>query len=632
MSQLYFDGLKKPTAIAKKIKALCGLPSLTESKEITAKLAGYSTWVHLKRETLKSNNPAQLISFVDVLRIAKALQKMALDEESCNITSFVAIEFKFKPNKAGQLSVFTNHEQNKALELVKELVLVLRDSKQDFLSFKMQELQESYVDSYFLARAAMFYFLAELNCHRAQLHIGEMFCTGCLGFTDSDAAIALFKEGLLPQSKIIFSDTENILTGDLLEFAKTSVVQRWDCYARALKGQNNFLTDAFFDDVAHANEKIFYYAGKLKVEPEEILAGTHYRQAEQFALLAILSEGPDGFDDTDIMSLIKDELMKSYQKGYSHAGGILSNVFQEIKALEAGELVNTPFKTEKEIWDMLKWELTGAYVPIARYQIIEVILRHAIDKTEFSLARPNMLDNPITLLSRIKDDVQTWPHLKEKFLLVAQKILSDMYEAEIRTADAIRVGLSLIEFGNEVLNQNTLTAISQHQGHAKLITSVETHTNALDTSDPSICESLDYVRALYINAYTEHVKDLPVKQEKIQKLQKLCKYLCDKNLLHPAFQLIYALRDDQRFKDFENLRDWVSPIIDKIETDYIPHPCSESDEVDKILMEYGTLHIICGDLKTALKYHKIAAVNYPSAREALIQTQALITSQQLFGS
>ena len=288
-----------------------------------------------------------------------------------------------------------------------------------------------------------------------------------------------------------------------------------------------------------------------------------------------------------------------------------------IRAIENKAWEETPVQTQSEAIFLMINEMTGAYVPHARYSIALTFMKNAIENTPYAQAHPNLMRNNLTLVKRAKEDGANWPHLKTEFYEVADMILVQCYENRLNIDEAIEVGLLFNDEEDLQILRNALTAICHHQSRSKYLEAMRVNPQVFEVFYSSDKEHVvDYAIALYVEGSVMSAEKL--EKEKITELKGICEHLTKKNFMHASFQLIYKLRGQEDFTDYEMLIDWTSKLIEKVEhPSFVKSKQDPEQSVAKLQMEYGVLHVFHGDRPLGVRYLERAAKTYPDAQHAL---------------
>lgn len=620
MSYLKFDGLKKPTAIAKAIKKKFSLSTLSESKELVAKLAKYSDWLHLKREALKSNHDQSYISYDDVISISNKLFELYKDNELADISAFVADKFSFSPQCAQELDVFLSYMERNLLShnsLFRgdpEGIKKTPDDLQISLDIEMQVLQGMWEEKHFLSRAAMFYYLAESNdCARAQVHIGRMFYEGCLGFYDLKSCVDLMSRGLEYRSKAMFASDGVSISDITVEQMQVGTIADWVTYIEALINLNMHTEPGYAEKLINACDRALFYAGKVKNKGsiKESLSIIYYRKAVGCAF-SILEE----INVKDCaLSLIKS-LQEAAKLGCDISMRVVGGYHQAIEISAKNGFSQLAVNSDQESYMMMVYELTGAFRPESRLAISLILLENVINQSDYYEMFPVIAEAPLNLARRIDEDIIKWPHLRDEFLDCADGILVEYFQNGIMTDESIDIAISLFKYKSPKTIRNTFLAMKQHKDSIFINDVLDSHPGILlsENYTDSDASELDYALGLYIQS---KIINKHVSKDVIDELAPLCEKLNNVGYYLASFQLIYALREQDSFTDYDWLIPWTKIIVDLIESNTADHPSDIEDSHDKILMEYGLLNIFHSDKKLGKKYLEKAAVNYPDARRAL---------------
>ena len=415
MSYIRFDGLKKPTAIAKALKKTFKVDTLSNAKDLVARLTNYSNWTHLKRETEKESSESLPMTHNDVVSISNELSGIDDTMKDKDITAYVAELFSFIPSSANELCLFiTNDDQmlfDFSLEMDQKMAndkVLPKGGEQSVLDIEMEAMQEQWKDRYYLSRAAMFYHLAtDRNCARAQVHIGRMFTQGCLGFIDLQSSIELMSKGLEYRSDNMFR-SDGISMGNLsvLEM-QAGTISDWSIHIHSIISHNHHEAKGFCKNLMSTCDRALFYANKIKDKLliQDSLGSIYYNKATAIAFSFAIDQNMDADLFKEFMDCLKNSAKYKDQRG-QRSLDMLTNVFI---CEDRGDYKELPVNDFADGVLLQCLEMTGAFVPSSREDISKIIIDNIVEQTYYTTIYTDIVNAPLSLMRRIDEDIQQWP-------------------------------------------------------------------------------------------------------------------------------------------------------------------------------------------------------------------------------
>lgn len=633
-----FNGQKKALSFAKSIKKRFDVSTLTEAKNIAAYVCGYSNWEHLCKEVKSPSSEHAYISKQQIPILRKKLnEKIDTDWNRRDCEAFLAEELSLNPDNASELEVFLYQEDMGIVSLMIEASTRLAEDdecendKQSRLDLAMEVLQATWMDHYFLRRAALYFHLATVhNCARAQVHIGRMLIQGCLGFTDSEQGIALMLKGLDYRTRVSFSDDIFAANSASKSDFKYGCINDWATLLSGIVDAN----PAVIPDGLNKGLRVVDRIEGLykKVGSPEQLNSTISRALYDKAVLNAMKLYIETDKKLDAEDLI-ESLIASANKGYEVSLKVARNYLAMLDGLKRGSVADLPVKDAGEWLVMLCSEITGAFIPKARVEMVTFLSENAIEDSIFYHNNPEILEASLSLLARIPKDIERWPDQKEDWLNCAANIVANFCQHDLRLSDEVlRIGQDLVHSfppseSREELAMNVATGLSQHAGPKAVIAFVEPLLPACKADKVKLPHRnpANYLLSSYVQAHfnlfkMEGIESMAV----IEHLKSVCETLMSRNHYHSTFQLIYGLRSIDANElplpakeIYKGIIDWVETYVTRLMLDtYSPSRNEEPFAKEKVLMEYAVILLLNGQTEDGFRYLEIASYTYPSAEEA----------------
>jgi hypothetical protein len=639
MSRIRFDGLKKPTAIAKKLKTLCDFDTLKASKSALAELSGYSDWVHLKRcaSNEGTDRDVEYIEHETVVSISKGLRKYT-QLDATELTYWVALNFSFKPSNITQLNVFITdkyiaelsahlncskaaHELMQKEECVGEVTEFDRQKMVHFV-YTMWRMPGQETNPY-VKLANLSLLSSEYDCASAQVEFGRALISGTYGLNDLESGAEMLHKGLPFDSDLVFNQSIIVVEGDK-EREQLRNISDWLLCSTAIIHANRFDRSNYFSDLDNTLGMTLHWLYKLesttdalKEKVNNVKAKAHYMLA-QLAAMAIAEENREYLDRTG--NKLLHHLETACECG-DDAALQLKQYFQSaFKAIDEGKAHLIAVDTKAEVMMQVAWRLAWSFHPTARLMYVEPFLNNAIDETQYYRDHPQCLIEVLEMIESTKDSIERWPHLQKPLLSITDTILLQLYKNNLCVEKAVKVGMSLFCFGDTQMIYNTVMAMKLNLGNEKLVSLLE-EGNCLETLDsvagkPLRLETVDIIKAFYIEGLINRYETLSAVD--IDRIKVLCQFLLDRNYIHPAFQLVFKLRESGNALELDWLLPWVEKIVTKITNPcFTNHPEDENKANEKVITELGLLNMLNNDPSNAKKHWKMVMASYPYAEDLM---------------
>jgi hypothetical protein len=639
MSRIRFDELKKPTSIAKRLKTLCDFDTLKASKSALAELSGYSDWIDLKRcvSNEETDRNVEYIDYETVLSISKCLRKYT-ELDTTELTSWVALNFSFKPVNVTQLNVFITDTDKNGLnshlncsKIASELIQK-EDGGGESTEFERQGIKHwAYTvwkvpsqDINPYGKLASLYFLAsEHDCASAQVEFGRALISGKYGFKDLECGAEMLQNGLPFVSDLIFNQSIIVVDGDK-EREQLRNISDWLLCSTAIFHSNRFDRSNYFSDLdntlgmtLHWLDKLECTTDALKEKVNNLKAKAHYMLA-QLAAMAIAEENREYLDRKG--NKLLSHLESACKFGDDAALKLIQYFQSAFNAIDEGKAHLIAVDTKAEVMMQVAWRLAWSFHPTAKLMYIEPFLNNAIDDTQYYREHPQCLIEALEMIEAIKDSIERWPHLQKPLLSITDTILLQLYKNKLCVEKAVKVGISLFYFGDTQMIYNTVMSMKLNLGNENLVDLIE-EGNCLEILDSVAgkslsMESVDIIKAFYIEGLINRYETLSAID--IERIKELCQFLLDRNYIHPAFQLIFKLRESGNALELDWFLPWVEKIVTKITNpSFINHPEDENKSYEKIITELGLLNILNNDPSNAKKHWEMVMASYPYAKDMM---------------